>query len=286
MSSSLVSPQQPVFEQDGAMLLPSSLTAGPWYPGTQHGSAMLLMAALAAEQYPSDIPRQVTRLTVDMMRAAPVAPVKLETSIRKGGRNMEVLDISILAEGEECVRASAMRFRVADVPVASRSRYQGEPPRLPGPLPSDLFSHAANREGFHHAIEVRMDIDTQPAIMWFRLKQPVLPALFATPLLRVALAADWTYSIPSIAARVATGEWPVNPTYFGINPDTTFNLHRQPEGEWIGIQTHATYDDLGAGTVMGQIFDERGPVGFSTQSILLRSRDTNEATGKETPKGA
>ena len=272
----------PIFRQEGDTLHPTALTTGPWYPGTQHGSAMLLMAALAAEQFPSDIPRQVTRLTVDMMRAAPVAPLQLHTSVRKGGRNMEVLDISIQADGEECVRASAMRFRVADVPVAERTKFKGEVPRLPAPLPDDLFSHAAKREGFHHAIDVRVDVESQPAMMWFRLKNPVLPSLFATPLLRVALAADWTYSVPSIADRVATGRWALNQPYFGINPDTTINLHRQPEGEWIGIQTHATYDDLGAGTVMGQIFDLRGPVGFSSQSILLRSREVAPADVKGT----
>lgn len=282
MSSFLYPADFPIFQQEGNQLHPTKLTTGPWYPGTQHGSAMLLMAALAAEQYPSDIPRQVTRLTVDMMRAAPVAPVELHTSVRKGGRNMEVLDISILAEGEECVRASAMRFRVDDVPVAEHTRFTGELPRLPVPLPDDIFSHAAKRDGFHHAIDVRVDVETQPAIMWFRLKNPVLPDLFATPLLRVALAADWTYSIPSIADRVKTGRWALNLPYFGINPDTTINLHRQPEGEWIGIQSHMTYDHFGAGTVMGQIFDLNGPVGFSVQSVLLRSRAMAPAEVKGT----
>lgn len=274
MSSFPVSPDLPVFRQDGNLLFPTGLATGPWYPGTQHGSAMMLMVALAAEQYPSDIPRQVTRLTVDMMKAAPLTAIELVTEVRKGGRNMEVLDISIRSNGEECVRASALRFRVADVLVSDYVKFSGEPPQLPKPLPFDLFRQAADRDGFHHAIEVRMDLKAKPAVMWFRLKQPVLPELPATPLLRVALAADWTYSIPSIANRILARESFGSQSFFGINPDTTVNLHRQPAGEWIGIQTHSTYDDLGAGTVMGQIFDERGPVGFSTQTILVRGKDS------------
>lgn len=281
-----LSPDQPIFRQKGDILQPSGLTTGPWYPGTQHGSAMMLMAALAADRFPSEIPRQVTRLTVDMMRAAPLTPLQLTTTVRKGGRNTESLDISIHADGEEYVRASALRFRVDEVPVLPRMKFDGQTPVLPPPLPFNLFSHAAQREGFHHAIELRVDVETQPAVMWFRLKHPVLPELFATPLLRVALAADWTYSIPNIAHRVINGEWAINQAFYGINPDTTINLHRPPEGEWIAIQTHATYDDLGAGTVMGQIFDLQGPVGFSTQSILLRSKETSQANEKKTPKGA
>ncbi len=273
MTALVLAPDLPVFRQEGSLLHPTTLATGPWYAGTQHGSAMMLMAALAAEQHPSDIPRQVTRLTVDMMKAAPLGPIELVTDVRKGGRNMEVLDISIRSNGEECVRASALRFRIDDVPVAQRMKYNGEAPRLPKPLPFELFAHAADREGFHHAIEVRVDVRATPAVMWFRLKHPILPELAATPLLRVALAADWTYSIPSIANRILTGEGFGGQSFYGINPDTTVNLHRQPQGEWIGIQTHATYDDLGAGTVMGQIFDEQGPVGFSTQTILIRGRE-------------
>lgn len=240
----------------------------------------MLMAALAAEQYPSEIPRQLTRLTVDMMKAAPIGPIDCETTLRKGGRYMEVLDISLRSRGEECVRASVVRFRVEDVPVPAQFKYQALKPVLPDPLSFDLFAHAVHRDGFHHAIEIRVDERMNPALMWVRLRQPVLPSLFATPLMRVALAADWTYSIPNIAHHVATREGFGNKSFYGINPDTTINLHRQAEGEWIGIQTHCTFDDLGAGTVMGQIFDQLGPVGFCSQSILIRGRDSGPLSTK------
>jgi len=225
MSSIQIAPDQPVFQEEGGLLLPTPLATGPWYPGTQHGSAMMLMAALAAERFPSDVPRQVTRLTVDMMNAAPLAPIELSTQVRKGGRNMEVLDISIRADGEECVRASALRFRVADVPVSQRLKYRGVAPTLPEPLSFDLLAHIKDREGFHHAVEFRVDVDSQPAVMWFRLKQPVVPSLAASPLLRVALAADWTYSIPNIANHVINRTGFGGGSFYGINPDTTVNLH-------------------------------------------------------------
>ena len=70
MSVIEIAPDFPVFHQDGERLMPTHLATGPWYPGTQHGSAMLLMAAIAVERVSTNIPRQVTRLTVDMMSAA------------------------------------------------------------------------------------------------------------------------------------------------------------------------------------------------------------------------
>ncbi|MEE2730912.1 MAG: thioesterase family protein [Pseudomonadota bacterium] len=262
----------PIFHQDGELLLPTHLATGPWYPGTQHGSAMLLMAAIAVERVATEAPRQVTRLTVDMMNAAPLSAIELQSDVRRGGRNVETLDVSILAAGKECVRASAMRYRLDTVPVVDRLKFQGTVPALPAPLPVPLFRHVLDKPGFHHAIEIRVDVTTQPAVMWIRLQQPVLPEQAVTPFMRVALAADWTYSIPAIANRILTGEAFDAQPFFGINPDTTINLHRPAEGEWIGIQTHATYEDLGAGTVVGQIFDEGGPVGICTQSILIRHR--------------
>lgn len=262
----------PVFHQEGELLMPTHLATGPWYPGTQHGSAMLLMAAMAVERVPSDTPRQVTRLTVDMMSAAPIAPIELQSDVRRGGRNVETLDLYILADGKECVRGSAMRYRLDEVPVVDRLKYSGTIPKLPSPLSYPLFQHVDGKQGFHNAIEIRIDVEAKPAIMWIRLKQPVMDGLLVTPLMRVALASDWTYSIPAISNRILTGEAFDAQPYFGINPDTTINLHRQAEGEWVGIQTHATYEDLGAGTVMGQLFDEIGPIGYCTQSVLIRHR--------------
>ncbi|MBA54822.1 MAG: hypothetical protein CMK89_10255 [Pseudomonadales bacterium] len=272
MSSIEIPADFPVFHQEGELLMPTHLATGPWYPGTQHGSAMLLMAAMAVERVPSEIPRQVTRLTVDMMSAAPIAPIELQSEVRRGGRNVETLDLYILADGKECVRGSAMRYRLDEVPVVERLKFAGDIPKLPDPLPFPLFQQIAGRKGFHNAIEIRVDVQVKPAIMWIRLKQPVLAGLTVTPLMRVALASDWTYSIPAISNRILTGEAFDAQPYFGINPDTTINLHRQVEGEWVGIQTHATYDDFGAGTVVGQLFDERGAVGFCTQTVLIRHR--------------
>lgn len=272
MSVIEIAPDFPVFHQDGERLMPTHLATGPWYPGTQHGSAMLLMAAIAVERVSTNVPRQVTRLTVDMMSAAPLAPIELRSDVRRGGHNVETLDLAILADRKECVRGSAMRYRMAEVPVVDRLKYSGPIPRLPEPLSFPLFQHVSDKQGFHHAIDIRIDLQAKPPIMWIRLKQPIVAGEPVTPLMRVALAADWTYSIPAITNRILTGEAFDALPFFGINPDTTINLHRPAEGEWIGIQTHATFDDLGAGTVAGQIFDECGALGFCTQSILIRQR--------------
>ncbi len=261
-----------LFFEKNNLLQPTALAGGPWYEGTLHGSSMMLMAALAAERHPSEEPRQVARLTVDMMKAAPLEPLQTVVSTRRRGRHMEVLDIAIRSDREEYVRASALRFAISDLPVADRLRFNAPAPTLPEPNCFELLEHMVGKPGFHNATELRADLSRQPAILWMRLTVPVLPDLFATPLLRVMMAADWTYVIPNIAHRAITRTGLPREAFYGINPDTTVNLHRYPEGDWIGIQAQATYWDHGAGTAAGQIFDLKGAIGFSSQSVLLRAR--------------
>ncbi|CBL47331.1 Hypothetical protein HDN1F_37480 [gamma proteobacterium HdN1] len=271
----------PLFRQEGSFLLPTSLTAGPWYPNTQHGSAMLAMVALAVEQWEfaerlspnqKPNPRQVVRMTVDMMRAAPVQPVEVVTRIIKEGRSVELLEIDMQADGERCIRASVLRFRCEDLPVDAswHGCAAGQAPKLPPPLGFDPFVHARARDGLHLAIELRVDIEASPAILWMRLRQPVVEGRATSPLARVALAADWTYSVPVLTHHLKTGTHFGKDAFFAINPDTTINLIRPAEGEWIGLQSLSALDDLGAGLASARIFDERGLVGRCTQSILVR----------------
>lgn len=270
MSSVVDQALLPIFNKEADQLFPTKMATGPWYEGTQHGSSMMLLAAYAAETYCSATNRQVTRLTVDMMKAVPMKPVKLVTDVRRSGKYMDVLDISIQSEGEECVRASALCFRVDDVPVAERVTYQGTVPKLPPPLKKPMFADSLHRDGFHNALDLRIDLQAEPAVMWFRLLPEVVGGEAVLPLLRVALCADWTYSIPNIAHRFRTGERFEDQAFFAINPDTTINLHRQAVGEWIGLQTYMSYGHHGAGTVSAQLFDEEGALGYSSQSVLIR----------------
>ena len=72
-------------------------------------------------------------------------------------------------------------------------------------------------------------------------------------------------------------------SFFAINPDTTINLQRQPEGEWIGIQAYPGFDDYGAGTVAAPLFDQQGVIGFCTQSVLIRGEEAAPMHVKDIP---
>lgn len=264
-----------IFKKEGDSLIPTVLAQGPWYENSLHGSSMMGLMARAAEQHPSDLPRLVSRLTVDMMRAAPMAPLRTESSCVRSGKNVEFLDIRLFAGDDLYVRASAMRIRQKDIPMPE-DYFRGIPPypHLPEVEDHGFFQFpGAEKPAFHHAIDMRMDEHQGFPVLWFKLAVPLVEGEHNSSIVKLATACDWTYAVPNIVYRRKKGIEMSEQPFFSINPDTTINFFRPVQGEWLGLKSQATYGDLGSGTCAAQLFDEQGPVGFSAQSILIRGNE-------------
>jgi acyl-coenzyme A thioesterase PaaI-like protein len=263
-----------IFEKDGDLLIPTILAKGPWYANSLHGSSMMGIMARAADQHPSDIPRLVSRLTVDMMRAAPMGPLKTETEIVRSGKNVEFLDIRLLSEGELYVRGSAMRIRQKNVGI--EDYFSGIPPypSLPESNGHAFFQWpGAEDPGYHHSIDIRMDEHEGKPVLWFRLAVPLTEGEENSSIVQLATACDWTYAVPNIVYRHKNNLGMEEQKFFAINPDTTINFFRPIAGKWVGIKAQATYGEIGSGCCGAQLFDEKGPVGFSSQTVLIRGNE-------------
>lgn len=264
-----------IFTEDNGFLLPTDLAYGPWFHGTQHGSSMMGLAAWGAERHPSDVPRQVTRLTVDMMKALPIGPVEVQTRTHREGRYIDIVDISLLVEGEEYVRANALRYRMDDIPV-TEDYVAADIPVFPKEPQPSIFQGMNMTRGFHLALDFRLDMKPEKVpVMWLRFNKQLVAGHAVTPLQRVAVASDWTYSVPNINISFVNGKGFTERKFHGINPDTTINLHQAPEGEWIGLRSTIAYGNIGAGTVGAQLFDQHQAIGFSSQSVLIRGADAS-----------
>ncbi len=264
-----------LFEVDGEHLVPTDLARGPWYPDTQHGSPMLGLLARAVERVEAPRPMQVTRLTVDLMRAAPMAPVRTEARVVRGGKSNEFLDAELWADGELCARATALRTRVTELALPDDPALLGheDPPVLPDGEGGGGWSQGPTPEGraAHEAFEMRPVPRFETPTVWFRLTVPLVASEATSPLIRVAAVSDFTYGI-SVMRRIRRDAASFERApLVAINPDTTLNLHRPPEGEWICLDTRTHADAAGAATAMARLFDARGPVGYASQSLLVRS---------------
>jgi hypothetical protein len=246
---------------------------------------MLGLLARAVEQHPTNRPVQVTRLTVDFIRAAPLLPVSTPTRILRAGKTTEILEAEISANGEVYARATAMRFRLADLPVTDEApRYgHGRPMVLPSAeeIPSTDGLDQDNADAFHMALEMRPNLASDGPAIWFRMCNPLVEGEALTPFVRTAIVADWTYAVPIVHRALSGHEMEDERSLSAINPDTSINLHRPTEGEWVCLDAHVYYGDLGAGTAVAQLFDLRGPIGHASQSLLIREGERMPAAERE-----
>ena len=70
----------------------------------QHGSAPAALVTWAAERIPTPVPMNIARVTIDLMRPVPVAPLTIETEVLREGRKIQLCEVKLLADG---VRSSA-----------------------------------------------------------------------------------------------------------------------------------------------------------------------------------
>src|SRR6201990_2148993 len=100
-----------IYKVEGANILTSAFAGGPWDARLQHGAAPSSLICWAIEQLPSPVPMRVARLTVDLMRPVPVAPLTFETEVLREGKKIQLVAVRLSANGTEVVRAPPLRIR-------------------------------------------------------------------------------------------------------------------------------------------------------------------------------
>lgn len=218
----------------------------------------------------------VVRLTVELLRPVPVAPLSLDARLARAGRSVQHLDARLCLEGsgQEVARARAVRIRTIEDPSADLAAPS------PGPAPGGPDGPALPEEGavgrplvegytaFHNTgAELRFVEggwgSLGPSRVWVRLAAPVTPDQEPSPVQRAAAAADFGNGVSAIV--------PMHEHLF-INPDLTVYLERPPAGEWICLEASTRLGSPGVGLAQSLLWDERGVVGRSLQSLLVESR--------------
>ena len=259
---------EPVFERDGEWFVPTGHSRGPWDPGSQHGGAP---AALLAEAV-REPGMHVARLTYDF--TGPVAvgrPLRIETRLVRPGGRLQLVEADLLGEdGEAVVRLRAMRLRRGEVgglpadPDADTVPGAGPDAAQPGDFPID----APDAKGFHRtAMDIRFAEGTSygigPALAWFRFARPLVGDEAPSPLALVAAAADFGNGV----SRVLDFE-----RHLFVNTDLTIHLRREPVGEWVMLDARTRVEPHGVGLAASTLYDERGAIGLSTQSLYVAER--------------
>jgi hypothetical protein len=266
----------------------TELTRGPWDPGSQHAGPPAALIGREVERCAgigeSSADRHVGRITFEILRPVPIAPLRVEAEVIRGGRRVDLVDAVLRAEdGTPLVRARAWRLlrREVELPPALSSEVDGSPAREAGrptgdpgqpPPPDQLdpsgdFFPTGHDVGYHTAMEYRFArgsfLEDGPATTWMRMRHPLLAGEEPSPLQRVLVAADSGNGISSTLDFRR---------YVFINVDLSVHLGRMPDGEWVCLDSVTVPEPSGAGITDTMLFDERGPLGRAAQTLLVAER--------------
>jgi len=262
-----------VYVRDGALFRPTEWAGSPWSSSHQHGGPVNALFALAAEEAAAEAGLQVVRLTVDLYRPVPLAPLELEWHFVRRGRRLANVAAQLREPGggREISRASAVLLR----PDEGLSQSWQHAPLPPMPLEGAErveFMPRSYRKvvppGFHWSFEVRMGEDAHGPAAWITTALDLLPDQAMSPLQRCAAVADLTFGLSGrslLRQRIVDVDaWRVPM----INTDTTVYWERPPLGQWFGFRHALLTDHRGIGLAEVDLADTSGRLGRSLQAMI------------------
>ena len=254
-----------LFVRDGALLVPTIYTQGPWNPEAQHGGPICAALAWLIESVPTLVPMQVSRFTFDLFRAAPLTPLGTVTRVVREGKRLQVVEAMLLDGDTPVARGAAMRLRETDLAEVGdhpqRPQHTVTQPSGRGTTPNP---DVAARIGFLRGIEVDRVAGTPgggpPSTTWYRSRVPLVDGEAMSPLQRLALFSDFTSASALYLDHVS---------YSAINPDVTVQVLRPPVGEWICVDGSTEAGINGIGHSHANLYDTAGFVASASTSQLI-----------------
>ena len=256
------------FTADGDSYVPGGMTRGPW--GETMGGQIVGGLLGWSLDRDGDDDLQPARLTVDLLRPVPIAPVSIETSIQREGRRMKLVDAAMLQQGRVVARASALFLRRGAHPDGEVWSGPVAIPAVPsgaalGPeMPFDIWTY--NSESDTGSSGMPPPEWERPGVQkfaWTRMFRPMVAGHSLTPFTRAAFAGDIISSLT---------HWSTAGLRY-INADYTVAISRLPVGEYIGLAAQTYYGNHGVGTGAATLFDSIGPIGTGTALALAQPAD-------------
>jgi hypothetical protein len=132
------------FVPEGDHYVPTELTRGPWDPDSQHAGPPAALIGREIAWLNGGVDRRVGRITYEILRPVPIAPLTVTAEVVRPGRTVELVEASLADEQGEVIRARAWRLREGDVDIPEGLSSEDGPGTL-GSSPSTLRPGGAER---------------------------------------------------------------------------------------------------------------------------------------------
>ncbi|MGA8009118.1 MAG: thioesterase family protein [Thiomonas sp.] len=244
---------------------PTEAAVGPWASDLLHGGPPIALLAHAMRLFRGHDGLTITRLSMDFLGPVPLARCRVALRIARPGKRIELLEATLSAGGRDALLARAWRMQ-REVNCATTVRDTFEPPPLPGEQ-AQVFFPGITHFPYAQALEWRFahgSFDALgPASVWARPRIPLVQGMATSGLERLLILLD---SANGVSAELPLRDWSFVPV------DLQLSLHREPEGEWMGMDARSIIDASGVGTAHTVAFDAEGACARSLHTLFVRPR--------------
>jgi Thioesterase-like superfamily len=250
---------------DGAYRLFEStdMTRSNWNPSIQHGSPPLALLTNAIEELLADTPLRIGRLTLDILGAIPVSPVRVRAWVERPGKRIRLLAAEMTPAGDDAravARVTAWALASSDTSDVASDRYPTLAEGPAQPLPRDWW----NLTHYLGSVDWRRQPDEPTAaVYWLSPRARLVDDDDPTPLEKLALIVDSSNGVGSVLDFRR---------FIFLNTDTTVHLHRLPTGSDFALRARGSIGPDGIGVTTAEIFDRTGFVGVCAQTLLVQRR--------------
>ncbi|MUL82477.1 MULTISPECIES: thioesterase family protein [unclassified Mycolicibacterium] len=238
-------------------------TRSNWDPAIQHGSPPLALLTKAIEELTAASDLRIGRLTLDILGAIPVAPVRVRAWVDRPGARISMVVSEMEAQRPDgtwraVARVTAWLLAPSDTRGVVTDRFA---PLVEGGA-ADVVHSWEGAPGYLDTVTWRRQrtAEGEAAVAWMSPLTPVVDDEETTALQRLALVVD---SANGVGAAL-------DPQRFVfMNTDTSVHLHRLPVGSDFGLRARGSIGPDGIGVTTAEIFDRQGFIGTSAQTLLV-----------------
>jgi acyl-Coa thioesterase superfamily protein/acyl-CoA thioesterase superfamily protein len=204
----------------------------------------------------------LARATFEILRAVPVADVRVAARVARPGRSVELLEGELSVDDEPVMLVRAWRVKATSAPDVHRDDPPPPRPAETSPLPPEMAEF-----GYGHAVELRFAAggwwEHRPATVWTRMRVPLVAGEEPSGVQRVLVVAD---SGNGVSAVLPFDRW------LFINTELTVHFRRPARGEWICLDAETSIASDGAGLARSVLSDDEGVVAQGAQALLVAPR--------------
>lgn len=240
-------------------------TVGPWTAAAQHGGPPSALLGRAVERLAAASGGGVVgRIGVDLLGPVPVGELAVTATVLRPGRTVRLLEAGLRDVSTDRVVAVA---RAWVLPEHDDGPGEVGPPPPHGPGDGVRRPRPASwNGGYLDAVDwrwVRGGLDEPgPGVVWMRAPQ-LVGGEDTSSLQRLLACVD---SASGVSAALDIGAWAF------LNTELTVHVLRPVVGPWVCLDAETTLGPGSTGVATSSVWDTRGLVARSAQTLLVVRR--------------